>query len=222
VVYARVSKRESDPEPQAQLVREWCERRGWRVVRVECDRVTGDPARRKSDPPGLRRALRTLEMREADVLAVFAADRLVRSAPALLELVGRVQQLGCHVASLQDGGDLDTTTDAGELFAMLRGWWSRVELRLIRARTRAGLDAARARGVQLGRPRVDLDAQQLERLAELRAAGVGFRDCATRLGVPRQTLQRLWAARLKKGGQETGVTPTTKTGGPQTDDWEPA
>lgn len=187
VVYARVSRREGDPEPQVRAVSEWCARRGWTVAEVLRDRVTGDPARRRADPPGLRRALQLLEARKAEVLAVFAADRIVRSPGALLDLIGRVRSAGAHVASLQDGGDLDTTTDAGELFTLLRGWWARVELRLIRARTVAGLAEARARGVRLGRPVVEVD---LGRIEELRARGLSWREIAGETGHSATTLRR--------------------------------
>lgn len=187
VVYTRVSSREQDPDAQLRAVVDMCNARSWSVVRVELDRVTGDPGRRKTDPPGLRRALALIEERKADVLAVFAADRLVRSPSHLLDLVGRVQSMGAHVASLQDGGDLDTTTDAGQLFALLRGWWARVELRLIRARTKAGLEAARARGVELGRPRVDVDT---DRVAKLRARGYSWARVKAETGIDPATARR--------------------------------
>lgn len=171
VLYARVSTRGGDQDPKVQLhaLHPWAEARGWTIVAEHTDRITGDPTRRRGDPPGLRQALDLIERRKADVLAVFAADRLVRSPVHLLQLVARVQSLGGHVASLQDGADLDTTTDAGELLLFIRGWWSRIELKLIRSRINAGLASARARGVKLGRPR--RDHPTAEQVRTLRAAG---------------------------------------------------
>src|SRR5258708_6365704 len=116
VLYGRVSTRDrQNPETQLGALREWAKSRGWTVVAEERDRVSGDVAKRRGDPPGLARAFRALEEHRADVLAVFAADRLVRSPTGLLALVKRVQDLGADVASYQDGSDLDTTTDMGEL-----------------------------------------------------------------------------------------------------------
>lgn len=180
VLYARVSTRDKqDPESQLGALRQWVNSRGWHVVAEERDRISGDPSKRRGDPAGLARAFRALEERRADVLAVFAADRLVRSPTALLHLVERVQALGAHVASLQDGADLDTTTDAGELFTFLRGWYARMELRLIRSRINAGLDRARAEGKTLGRPRtVSVDAGEV---AKMRAAGASWRQVAEAL-----------------------------------------
>ncbi len=180
VLYARCSTKgeAQDPEVQLATLRVWADRRGWTVVSEERDRVSGDPARRVGDPPGLRGALDAIEQRRADVLAVFAADRLVRSPVGLLQLVARVQAIGGHVASLQDGADLDTTSDVGELFLFLRGWWARMELRLIRARIAAGLERARANGVQLGRPRGKADPAEVCRL---RSAGRSWKEIANEL-----------------------------------------
>jgi len=167
VLYVRVSKNDGDQEPETQLrqLREWAKARSWRIVSEQQDRVTGDPARRGRNPPGLVSALDLIDRKKADVLAVWSADRLVRSPKHLLDLVSQVQAAGGRVASLQDGADLDTTTDAGELFLFIRGWWSRMELKLIRQRTNAGLARARAEGTKLGRPRLALpDLQQLREL----------------------------------------------------------
>lgn len=183
VLYARVSRTdgEQDPEVQLRALRQWAAQRGWEVVAEEADRVTGDPSRRRREPPGLGRALERLAQRRADVLAVFSADRLLRSTVGLLQLVGRVQSYGAHVASYQDGTDLDTTSDLGELMVFMRGWVARMELRLIRSRTREGMAAARAKGARIGRPPVELpDAQAV---AELRAQGLTLRQVARQLGV---------------------------------------
>lgn len=181
VLYARVSTRDKqDPEAQLARLREWARARGWIVVAEERDRVTGDAAKRRGDPPGLARALRALEERRADMLAVFAADRLVRSPTGLLALVSRVQALGGHVASFQDGADLDTTSDMGELLVFLRGWYARMELKLIRARISAGLDRARAQGTRLGRPKTVIVAPA--DVQRLRHAGRSWAQVAEALG----------------------------------------
>jgi DNA invertase Pin-like site-specific DNA recombinase len=189
VLYARVSTDDGDQDPAAQLraLRDWCKARGWSVVAEFADRVTGDPARRHGDPNGLRNALQLLAQRRADVLAVFAADRLVRSPMGLLQLVARVQSLGGHVASYEDGADLDTTTDMGELLVFLRGWWSRMQLRLLRRMTIAGMNEARARGVHVGRPRLAVDGAAVVKLRKRR---VPWPSVAAKLGCSEATARR--------------------------------
>jgi len=182
VLYARCSTKGGDQDPAVQLgqLRPWAAQRGWVVVAEEEDLVSGDPVRRHGDPPGLRAAMRALEERRADVLVVFSADRLVRSPTELLRLVGRVQALGAHVASYRDGADLDTTSEYGELIVFIRGWMSRMEMRLIRSRIKAGLDHARANGTRsdkaIGRPRAQ--GPSARRVAKLREQGATWQEIA--------------------------------------------
>src|SRR5689334_6196231 len=121
VLYARTSTRgdRQDTRVQLQALRPFVKGRGWQVAGEERDQITGDPARRRGDPPGLTRALRMIADREADVLCVFSAERIARSPTALIGLVSRVEAMGGKVTSMQDGADLDTTTDHGELFLFL-------------------------------------------------------------------------------------------------------
>ncbi len=201
VLYARVSRDdgEQDPAVQLQALQEWAGVRGWRVVAQESDRITGDPARRNGDPPGLRKALSRIQCKKADVLAVFAADRLVRSPVGLIQLVSRVQSLGGHVASLQDGADLDTTSDLGELFLFLKGWFARMELRLLRSRTLAGLARAKAKGTKLGRRR-NADAPDPAHVAHLRESGQSWTLVAGQLGCHPSAARRAFARLVENGG----------------------
>lgn len=213
VLYVRVSRSDGVQEPETQLrqLREWASQKKWRVI-AECeDRVTGDPVRRGRNPAGLAQALSLIERRKAEVLAVFAADRLVRSPLHLLQLVAQVQAAGGRVASLQDGADLDTTTDAGELFVFLRGWWAKMELRLTRARTMAGLERARAEGRRGGRP---TSAQpELAALSALLAQGVKDRtELAERLGCTTWGVRKA-QRQLAKNGSANSPTAVTEAAG---------
>jgi DNA invertase Pin-like site-specific DNA recombinase len=61
------------------------------------------------------------------------------------------------------------------------------ERSIIQERVKAGLDRARSEGKRLGRPRVGFD---LERALALRNDGLGYKQVAVALGVPRTTLFR--------------------------------
>jgi DNA invertase Pin-like site-specific DNA recombinase len=132
------------------------------------------------------------------VLAVFAADRLVRSPLGLLQLVTRVQSVGGKVASYQDGADLDTTSDTGELLLFVRGWLARMELRLIRVRTVAGLNAARARGVKLGR-RLAANAPDPAAVADKRRRGRSWQGIANDFRCTSSAAQRAYQRAIKLG-----------------------
>lgn len=187
VLYARVSTKDQDTEQQLQALRKLAGDRGWRVLGEHADVVTGDHSRRRGDPPGLRHALHLVEEHRGAVLMVFSADRLVRSAVGLLHLVDRIERAGGHVVSAQDGADLDTTTDAGELLLFIKGWLARMELRLIRARTIAGLERARAAGVKLGRRVTGPDPGEV---LELRAQGLSWSQVVDRVDAKNESAAR--------------------------------
>lgn len=200
VLYARVStdKGEQDPDrqdPESQLLRlrGWAKERGWRVIGEEADCVTCDPKRRRKDPPGFVRALRCIEERRADVIAIVGADRLVADPIALINLVARIQDLGGAIASVEDGTDLDTTTDSGEFNLYLRGHFNRMRVKLGRAATVRGIERARAAGKRLGRP--PAPAPTLAMIEEAEAAA-GRRLDHAELAEFFQT--SVWAIRLVK------------------------
>ncbi len=94
--------------------------------------------------------------------------------------------------SLHEG--VDTFTPNGRLVFGIFASIAEFERELIRDRVRSGVAAARARGVKLGRPRSDVDA---DRIAELRAQGISWREIAARLGVGIGTVHRIAKDRSK-------------------------
>src|SRR3954454_5597201 len=115
-----------------------------------------------TDRPGLAQALSHL--RTGDTLVVWRLDRLGRSLAHLIETVRQLQQRGVGFRSLQE--QIDTTTSGGKLVFHVFGALAEFERDLIRERTHAGLQAARARGRLFGRPKV-LSSQQVKQLQSL-------------------------------------------------------
>ena len=87
--------------------------------------------------------------------------------------------------SLHEG--VDTSTPNGRMVFGIFASIAEFERELIRDRLRSGLAAAKARGRQLGRPRVAVDES---RIAELRAQGRGWKAIAAELGVGVGTILR--------------------------------
>ena len=104
----------------------------------------------RDDRPGLDSCLRAL--RKGDVLVVWKLDRLGRN---LAHLVNTVQDLSTRGVGLRvltgQGAQIDTTTAAGRLVFGIFAALAEFERELIRERTMAGLEAARARGRKGGR-----------------------------------------------------------------------
>lgn len=107
--------------------------------------ISGGNAKR----PGLVRALRRLG--KSDVLVVWKLDRLARSMKHLIELTSMFEKKGIEFRSLSDA--IDTSTPGGKLYFHMMAAFSEFESNLISERTKAGMAAAKARGVKMGRPR---------------------------------------------------------------------
>lgn len=98
--------------------------------------------------PGLNEALAALM--PGDVLVVWRLDRLGRSLSHLIGTIGDLETRGIGFRSLME--NIDTKSSGGRLVFHMMAALAEFERSLISERTRAGLAAARARGVRLGRP----------------------------------------------------------------------
>ena len=116
-----------------------------------CERIHKDEgvSGAKAMRPGLEAALALLK--ENDVLVVWKLDRLGRSMKHLIELTSHLEAKGIGFRSLSDA--IDTSTPGGKLYFHLIGAFAEFERNLISERTKAGMAAAKARGVKMGRPR---------------------------------------------------------------------
>ena len=143
--YARVSTQEQNLDLQKDALR-----------RAGCEKIIEDVASGKTENrPGLDHVRELL--REGDVLVVWRLDRLGRSLKHLIEIMSELEKQKIGFQSLQES--IDTTTPNGKLVFHIFGALAEFERNLIRERTKAGLDAARARGRKGGRPKA-LDVEQ--------------------------------------------------------------
>ena len=176
VGYARVSTSDQSPALQRDALKE-----------AGCERIfeeTASGARR--DRPQLSAALDY--MRRGDTLVVWRLDRLARSTRQLIETVEDLDERGVGFRSLTE--TIDTTSPSGRLVFQIFGAIAEFERALIRERTRAGLDAARARGRVGGRP-PGLDAgSKAIAAALLQDPAIPRAEVARQVGVSRATLYR--------------------------------
>jgi DNA invertase Pin-like site-specific DNA recombinase len=113
-----------------------------------CKKIVEDTASGgKVKRDGLERVREML--RKGDVLAVWRLDRLGRSLKHLIELMAELDGEGIGFQSTTEA--IDTTTPGGRLVFHIFAALAEFERNLIRERTRAGLEAARARGRKGGR-----------------------------------------------------------------------
>ena len=127
-------------------------------------------------------------LRKGDVLVVWKLDRLARSVRQLVETIELLSERGIGFVSLTEA--IDTTSPGGRLVFHVFGALAEFERELIRERTNGGLRSAKARGVQLGRPKA-LTSDQLVMAQSLKGAGKhSAREIAEQFGVSRATLYR--------------------------------
>jgi DNA invertase Pin-like site-specific DNA recombinase len=182
-LYARTSTPSQHPDLQLEELRRLAEVRGWRIVAEQVDRgVSGAQARRT----GLDALLRDAQRGSFEVVAVWKLDRLGRSLPHLLQVLGELDAWGVQLVSARDPG-IDTTTPTGRLLTQLLGAFASFERELIQERIVAGVERARARGVVFGRPRAELTHDQVIRAI---AEHGGVRPAARALGVSVGLVQR--------------------------------
>jgi DNA invertase Pin-like site-specific DNA recombinase len=151
VFYVRVSKAKGQQDPEMQLndLRPFAAARGWQLLADPyVDRLTGSVEAR----PALNRLMSDAQARKFDVVVVWKLDRFARSLKHLINALAEFEALGVAFVSLRD--NLDLTTPSGRLMFQIIGAMAEFERSLIQERVCAGLRNARAKGKQLGRPRL--------------------------------------------------------------------
>lgn len=152
--YARVSTRDQDVASQRDaLLAAGCEI-------IYDDTVSGSTQSRS----GLSKAMAALK--PGDVLVVWKLDRLGRSMQHVVNTVLDLERREIGFISLTEA--IDLTSSTGKLLLSVFGWLAEVERDLTIERTKAGLAAAKRRGVQLGRKRKlkALDVDHARRIIE--------------------------------------------------------
>jgi DNA invertase Pin-like site-specific DNA recombinase len=183
-LYARVSTSNGKQDPEMQLaeMREYADRRSWKIVSEYTDQgVSGSEESR----PELNRLMTDVHRRRFDSVLVWKIDRFGRSLKHLVNALADLGAYGVAFISLRD--NLDLSTPSGRLMFQIIGAMAEFERALIQERVRAGLRNARAKGKRLGRPRRVVDSS---RVSSLRAAGASWRAIAKELGVGLATVHR--------------------------------
>ncbi len=185
-LYARVSTLNGqNPETQLMPLRAHVAQRGWEVVEEFVDiGISGSKDRR----PALDRMMKAAWDGKFQAVLVWRFDRFARSTKHLITALETFRSVNVSFGSLQEQFDLSSPIGAA-MFTII-GAMGQLERDLVIERVHAGLARARAKGVRLGRPRTPVD---LERIAQMRAAGTSIRGCARALGIAPMSVSRALA-----------------------------
>jgi DNA invertase Pin-like site-specific DNA recombinase len=168
------------------------------LIKAGCDRLYSDHA--VSGATIHRKGLDALlaELQSGDTLVVWKLDRLGRSTIHLLQLLDDLRKRGVDFQAITQG--IDTTTAIGRMLYGQLAVFAEFEREQIRERTKAGMAAAKARGVHIGRPRKLSERDIQEVLETLEFENTTISSIAKKYGVSKSTMTRyLNQNNLQKG-----------------------
>lgn len=172
--YARVSTLEQNLDLQIDALKQaGCEK-------IFVDKATGANMNR----PALNEALQF--MRAGDRLIIWKMDRLGRNMLDSLKFLDQLKETGSFLTSLTECCGTGTPTE--QLLMSLLMSFAQHERNVLIERTRAGLEAARARGRVGGRPK-KLSPQQEKGLAAMAAnPDISIGEIAEAFGISRPSV----------------------------------
>ena len=150
------------------------------------DRASGKTA----DRPQFKKMFDDASKRKFDLIVFWALDRFSREG--VLETLNHLQRLsawGVGWRSYQESY-VDSCGPFKDVVISLMATLAKQERQRISERTKAGLRRARRHGKVLGRPRLDVNVKELQKL---RAAGLSLRQIAAHSGTSLSTVVRTLA-----------------------------
>ncbi len=183
-LYIRVSTDGQRTDSQEQELKGYCRQRGWKDLSLYVDRICGAKASR----PQLDQLMQDIRAGQVERLLVFKLDRLGRSLTHLAQILDELNRLKVPLIASSHGIDTSDDNPAGRLQLGVLMAVAEFERGIIKERVNAGLAAAKARGVQLGRP-ATINGRADE-VRKLKAQGLGLRAIARQLGMPPSSVHK--------------------------------
>jgi DNA invertase Pin-like site-specific DNA recombinase len=158
------------------------------LQKAGCDPIIRDDgfSGKNTDRPGLKKILEMAQ--PGDTIIVWKLDRLARSLSDLINLLDGFRDRGIEFRSLREAM-IDTTTPGGRMIYQILGAFAEFERSMIRERTMAGQQRAKAKGVRLGRKPV-ISNEQLHEIARMYGDGRSYQEILRIFKIGRSTLVR--------------------------------
>jgi DNA invertase Pin-like site-specific DNA recombinase len=152
-----------------------------------CDEIFQEQVSSVSRREELERCLKFV--RKGDSLVVTKLDRLARSIPDLVKIIGTLEEKGATLNIL--AMNLDTSSPTGRLLINLVGSIAQFEREIMLERQREGIAKAKGEGKYKGRAATArAKASDVEKLHK---AGKGPSEIATQVGISRASVYRILA-----------------------------
>src|SRR5450631_7159 len=172
--YARVSTEEQSLRLQTDALK------AAGCLNIYEEKVSGSG---KKNRPQLDLAIK--DLRPRDTLLVWRIDRLARSGRELYSRLEQIEQAGAGFKSLQEGFDFSTST--GRFVLGILGLVAELERQMTIERTKAGMAALKARGMQVGRERKVTDKMK-DQIRALVIKGWQVKDIAAKFKIHPQSV----------------------------------
>lgn len=189
--YARVSTQHQDTDSQCRILLQH--------VSKDCiftDTISGTTA--ASSRPGFNKMIKFIDAHpEVKELHIFELSRIGRNYVDALTTILNLESRGIRVVSHSEKEIfINELSDINMRRMMLNFLLSMAELERgrIQERVKAGLQAAQARGVQLGQPKKEINLQQVQ---EMRDAGKTLDEISALLGIHVNTLRKRLQGKVK-------------------------
>lgn len=195
--YLRVSTDQQSHDSQRAELDGYCLRRGWQDVRWFTDTASGA----KSDRKGLSTLMDQVRRGRLDAVVTFKLDRLARSLCHLAQLIAEFQIHRTALVVPTQGIDTSTANPAAMLQINVLAAVAEFERLITVERVNAGIAAAKARGVRMGRP--PKNHRHAGAVAELMAERCSAAEIARRLGIPPSTAAEM-VREMKSEGKSGG------------------
>ncbi len=191
-IYYRVSTEKQDLESQKNTVEKWlldlpAEKRPKQVTVFKDEGISGKTVNR----PGFQALLEAANKGAIDTIICYRLDRFSRHATTAIRLLLNLDEAGVAFISVTQpvlnlGHENPFRRTMLAAFAEI----AEIERDTIVARVRAGLDAARKRGVKFGAP-LKVSEEMRQAAQELRRQGLSYKAISRQLDVSVGTIHKL-------------------------------
>ena len=186
-IYCRVSTADQSCDRQERDLRAFAKRAGFEVVAVFKETASGA----KNDRAERNKVMALARARKIDAILVTELSRWGRSTQDLVQTLDDLH--GWKVSVLaQTGLSYDLGTASGKLMRTIMAGLADFERDLIRERVKSGLQAAKVRGVVLGRKVGQRPSDtKARKVLDLRRNGLSYRLIGRNVGLSKNTVMEI-------------------------------
>lgn len=191
-IYYRVSTDKQDLASQKTAIQTWLDdlddkKKPQKILIFQDHGISGKTTNR----PGLQAMLDAAYSGKIDTIVVYRLDRLSRNATTAIKMILNLDEAGVAFISVTQavlnlGHENPFRRTMLAAFAEI----AEIERETIVARVKAGLEAAKKRGVKLGAPK-KYDEEKVRKAHTLKKEGLSFRKISKELGVSLGTVSKM-------------------------------